>query len=85
MTKIPIIGQHYVKEVPPSDNVCLYSLWLWLWWFGVGDVERREGGEEMEGGGERAGCFALQTYLDGNFTASGLRIFGLWRTELTSQ
>lgn len=21
VTKIPIIGQHYVKEVPPSDNV----------------------------------------------------------------
>jgi hypothetical protein len=55
VTKIPIIGQHYVKEVPPSDNVGLYSLWLWLWWFGVGDVERREGGEEMEGGGSGLG------------------------------
>ena len=28
VTKIPIIGQHYVKEVPASDNVGLYFLWL---------------------------------------------------------
>jgi hypothetical protein len=28
VVKIPIIGQHFVKEIPASDNVCVYFHWV---------------------------------------------------------
>ena len=34
---IPIIGQHFVKEIPPSDNVCTSFLYTWFAWMELDD------------------------------------------------